>query len=86
MSLVGNTTPLASSHRPPTGLRAPAFDVLHLDGRDLTRLPLEERRAALRVLAEDPTIRRSDSLPGTPEQIEEAVRGLRLEGVVAKRL
>jgi bifunctional non-homologous end joining protein LigD len=62
-----------------------AFDVLHMNGQDLTRFPLEERRAALRVTAEDPTIRRSDSLPGTPGQIEEAVRGLRLEGVVAKR-
>jgi bifunctional non-homologous end joining protein LigD len=62
-----------------------AFDVLHLNGRDLTRLPLEERRAALALVAEGTLIRRSDPLPGTPAQIAEAVRDLRLEGVVAKR-
>lgn len=62
-----------------------AFDVLHLEGRDLMRLPLEERRAALApVLAGTPLLR-SEPLPGTPAQIEKAIRGLELEGAVAKR-
>jgi bifunctional non-homologous end joining protein LigD len=62
-----------------------AFDVLHLNGRDLLRQPLEERRAALPALVAGTEVLRSDALPGTPAQIEEAVRALRLEGVVAKR-
>jgi DNA ligase D-like protein (predicted ligase) len=62
-----------------------AFDLLHLDGRDLTRLPLDERRDALRKVVGDSGVLLSDTLPGTPEQITSAVRGLGLEGVVAKR-
>lgn len=62
-----------------------AFDLLHLNGRDLTRAPLDERRAALAPVLERTHVLRSDPLPGTAEQIEEAVRGLQLEGVVAKR-
>ena len=62
-----------------------AFDLLHLNGRDLTRTPLEERRAALVPILERTHVLRSEPLPGTPEQIETAVRELRLEGIVAKR-
>lgn len=62
-----------------------AFDLLHLNGRDLTRAPLEERRAALRRTVTDTGVLLSDPLPGTPDQIATAVRNLGLEGVVAKR-
>jgi bifunctional non-homologous end joining protein LigD len=62
-----------------------AFDLLHLNGRDLTRLPLEDRRAALREAVAGSGILLSEPLPGTPRQIEAAVRRLQLEGVVAKR-
>jgi DNA ligase D-like protein (predicted ligase) len=62
-----------------------AFDVLHLDGRDLTRRPLDERRAALRPLIDDTRLLHSDALPGTVDEIEAAVRDLKLEGIVAKR-
>jgi bifunctional non-homologous end joining protein LigD len=62
-----------------------AFDVLHLNGRDLTKLPLDERREALAPVVEATALLRSDPLPGTPAQIEEALRKLRLEGAVAKR-
>ena len=62
-----------------------AFDLLHLNGRDLTRRPLDERRAALRQVIEGSGVLLSDPLPGTPDQIAAAVRGLGLEGVVAKR-
>jgi bifunctional non-homologous end joining protein LigD len=62
-----------------------AFDLLHLDGRDFTRTPLDERRAVLRQVVEGSGVLLSDPLPGTPDQIAAAVRGLGLEGVVAKR-
>jgi bifunctional non-homologous end joining protein LigD len=62
-----------------------AFDLLHLDGRDLMRLPLDERRAALRDVVDGSGVLLSEPLPGTPEQIAAAVRSMGLEGVVAKR-
>jgi DNA ligase D-like protein (predicted ligase) len=62
-----------------------AFDLLHLNGRDLTRAPLDERRAALREVVGDSGVLLSDPLPGAPDQITAAVRQLGLEGVVAKR-
>ncbi|MEP6915744.1 MAG: non-homologous end-joining DNA ligase [Acidobacteriota bacterium] len=62
-----------------------AFDLLHLDGRDLTGIPLEERRASLSVVLEDSGVLFSIDLPGTREQIVEAVRSIGLEGVIAKR-
>lgn len=61
------------------------FDLLHLNGRDLTRAPLDERRALLRDVIGDSGVLLSDALPGTPAQIAAAVRRLQLEGVVAKR-
>jgi bifunctional non-homologous end joining protein LigD len=39
-----------------------AFDLLHLNGHDLTRMPLEERRAALAPVVEGTRILRSDPL------------------------
>jgi bifunctional non-homologous end joining protein LigD len=62
-----------------------AFDLLHLNGRDLTRETLDVRREALREVTEGSGVLLSDPLPGTPAQIAAAVRGLGLEGVVAKR-
>jgi bifunctional non-homologous end joining protein LigD len=61
------------------------FDALHCDGRDLLRIPLDERRAVLATLLKGARIFSSDPLPGTPDRIEQAVRELKLEGVVAKR-
>jgi bifunctional non-homologous end joining protein LigD len=62
-----------------------AFDLLHLNGRDLTAAPLDERREALREIVNGSDVLLSDALPGTPDQIADAVRGLGLEGIVAKR-
>jgi bifunctional non-homologous end joining protein LigD len=62
-----------------------AFDLLHLNGKDLTGRPLDERRAALRTVIDGSGVLLSDPLPGTPQQIADAVRALGLEGVVAKR-
>ena len=62
-----------------------AFDVLHFNGRDLIKTPLEQRRAVLATIRTGTRILKSDPLPGTAKQIEDAVRRLRLEGIVAKR-
>jgi bifunctional non-homologous end joining protein LigD len=61
------------------------FDLLHLDGRDLTMAPLDQRREFIAKTLKGTPVLRSEPLPGTPAQIEEAVRQLHLEGVVAKR-
>ena len=62
-----------------------AFDLLHLDGIDLTGLPLSRRRSRLAKLIAGSGLLQSGELPGTVAAIVEAVRGLRLEGVIAKR-
>lgn len=63
-----------------------AFDVLHLDGRDIMGEALEKRRRLLpKLVAENPLIRVSDDLPGSASQVVEAVCALGLEGVIAKR-
>lgn len=62
-----------------------AFDLLHVNGRDLLKMPLSARREALATLVAGTDVLRSETLPGTPAQIEAAVRALKLEGVVAKR-
>jgi bifunctional non-homologous end joining protein LigD len=62
-----------------------AFDLLHAGDNNLTRMPLAARREELARVLEGSRVLRSEALPGTPEQIEQAVRGLKMEGVVAKR-
>jgi bifunctional non-homologous end joining protein LigD len=62
-----------------------AFDLLHLEGSDLTGTPLVERRAKLPVVLDHSGILFSADLPGTAAQVAEAVRALGLEGVIAKR-
>ena len=61
------------------------FDLLHLDGEDLTAQPLEERRRRLATLVQGARVEYSDELTGTPDQIVRAVAQVGLEGVVAKR-
>jgi DNA ligase D-like protein (predicted ligase) len=67
-----------------------AFDLLHLDGEDLRRRPIEERRARLQELL-------GSNHPDCPIQFSEAVQGdgavvfaaadrMGLEGIVSKRL
>jgi len=62
-----------------------AFDLLHLDGEDLTNLPLEERRKRLPDVVNGSGILLSDALVGTSQQVIEAVSRIGLEGIVAKR-
>lgn len=62
-----------------------AFDVLHVDGRNLTGEPLNTRRALLPRLVRDSGILQSAELPGSAADVIAAVGRLQLEGVVAKR-
>lgn len=62
-----------------------AFDVLHLDGEDLTGRPLHERRARLPDVVKESGILLSQELPGAARDVTRAVQQLGLEGVVAKR-
>src|SRR4029077_19036417 len=65
------------------------FDLLHLDGSDLTRTPLEERKEALRALldatAADATLRYSDHVTGNGATFLRHACRMALEGVVSKR-
>jgi bifunctional non-homologous end joining protein LigD len=63
-----------------------AFDLLHLDGKDLKTCPLHERRALLETVLSNSGVLLSQSLPGTLSQIMGAVTEHGLEGVIAKRL
>ncbi|WP_231116280.1 ATP-dependent DNA ligase [Motilibacter rhizosphaerae] len=67
------------------------FDLLHLDGRDLLGVPLEERRAELeRVVPEEHRVRALRWLPGQPVDAAEGFLAATLarghEGVVVKDL
>lgn len=46
-----------------------AFDVLHLDGVDLTARVLDQRRASLRDVVADSGVLVSQELPGTAAQV-----------------
>ena len=62
-----------------------AFDVPQLNGVDLTRLPLDQRKAQLPGIVKESGLRISQELPGTAQQVIAAVQRLGLEGVIAKR-
>ena len=63
-----------------------AFDLLRLGPSDYLKQSLNDRRVALHGLQFASPILLSAPLPGTPQRIEQAVRGAGLEGVVAKRV
>ena len=64
-----------------------AFDLLSLEGTDLRSRRLVERRGLLsRVLKKAPeTIRFSEELQGTRDQLLQVARQFQLEGLIAKR-
>jgi bifunctional non-homologous end joining protein LigD len=63
-----------------------AFDLLWLDGRDLTHEPMEERRDLLEgIVTEAGALRLTVVAEGTGTRLFEAAKGLGFEGVVAKR-
>ncbi len=65
------------------------FDLLHLDGNDLSGTPLEDRKDALRALLDGgsagPTLRYSDHVVGNGEAFLRHACRMSLEGVVSKR-
>src|SRR4051794_40575137 len=61
------------------------FDLLHLDGRSLLKVPLEDRKRLLRsVLRETSRVRFAAHVVGDGEAFKEAARTRGLEGIVAK--
>jgi bifunctional non-homologous end joining protein LigD len=64
-----------------------AFDLLYLDGRDLTRLPLSERRRLLETIVsgQDGIIRLSEEVKGEGRDLLEHACNLGLEGIIGKR-
>ncbi len=68
------------------GLVYQVFDLLWLDGRSLTSLPLDERKALLKgVLREDPRVRLSDHVETHGTAFYETAKARGLEGIMAKQ-
>ncbi len=65
-----------------------AFDLLHLDGEDLMRLPLLERKARLEALLRDapPVLRFSGHVVGNGARVFEEGSKLGVEGMVSKQV
>ena len=78
---------LQTSSETPANLFYYGFDILHLNGRDVTGLPLMKRKALLKTVLQDQSecIRFSDVLPGSAEELEAAMRPMGLEGLIAKK-
>ena len=78
------------ARRRPSGLVFMAFDLLHLDGRDLRREPVEERRARLSdLLGENQAgsaIQYSAHIVGGGGRFFDAATRMGLEGIVSKKL
>ena len=69
----------------PAAIRYFAFDLLQLNGTDLLREPLSSRRMLLQKMLADGDVEFSAELPGSPEDVIQAISDVGLEGVVAKR-
>lgn len=80
-------TQAATDHRSSEGLVYFAFDLLHLDGEDLSQRPLLERKARLaKLLAPAPRgLRYSDHFTDPGPQVLAAACQIGAEGVVSKR-
>jgi bifunctional non-homologous end joining protein LigD len=64
-----------------------AFDIIYLDGRDLTALPLEKRREILEeVVVSDDHLQVSPAIRNDGTALFEAAKAQDLEGIVAKRM
>ena len=62
------------------------FDLLWLDGHDLTQLPLTERRELLRQnLPDEGIIRMSEDFKASATEFLEVASGMGLEGIIAKK-
>ncbi|MGH2445806.1 MAG: DNA ligase D [Candidatus Limnocylindria bacterium] len=77
----------AGSGKPgtPAPILYQVFDLLHLEGRSLLAVPLEERKRLLRTrLRPHPLVRYAGHVDTDGEAFFEAARGRELEGIVAK--
>jgi len=62
------------------------FDILWLDGKDLTELPLIDRKTVLQsIMPEDSLIKSGYSVTAEGSEFFDAARELGLEGIIAKR-
>jgi bifunctional non-homologous end joining protein LigD len=69
-----------------TGLTCFAFDLLELDGENLTGLPNIDRKARLRAIIPDSgTLRYAEHIVGAGEKLFEAMCASGYEGIVSKR-
>ena len=78
----------AISARRPERLAYFAFDLLHLDGHDLRRCPIEDRKMLLRDVIGAARCERLvyvDHVLGSGRELLEAVRQVGAEGIVSKR-
>ena len=78
----------ALSRRGSALVRFVAFDVMRLDGLDLTRMPLIERLAMLKTLLSGTpaALGFADYVIGRGREVFELTRELKLEGVASKRI
>ena len=91
-SLLQDRTGIRTGRLPGTGRKgepAPivyqAFDLLHLDGRSLLDVPLEDRKRLLRSrLREHPLVRYASHVEADGRAFLEAARAQEVEGIVAK--
>lgn len=69
------------------GLFFYVFDILNVNGRDTTSLPLMKRKALLQTLLKGKSdcIRYSDILTGDIEELSAIMRPMGLEGLIAKK-
>lgn len=76
----------AFSGTTPAGLTYFVFDLLHLDGEEVARRPLEERKARLRTLVDgaDPLVRFSDHVDGQGGAFFARACAQGLEGIISK--
>src|SRR5262249_46410950 len=69
----------------PSALNFFAFDIIYLDGFDLRKVALIDRRQLLQsIVLPDETIRYSDHFAGKGSELMEAVKEKGLEGIIAK--
>jgi bifunctional non-homologous end joining protein LigD len=69
-----------------TRLQYQVFDLLHLDGRSLLNVPLEDRKALLRTVLRhtDRRVRFADHVVAEGIEFHEAAKAQGLEGIIAK--
>lgn len=63
------------------------FDILNVNGRDITGLPLAKRKALLQTLIKGKSdrIRYSDIITGDIDELSAAMKDMGLEGLIAKK-